>query len=250
MSVWAVSMMRDEADIAPFTVGQMVGQVDHVLVADNGSHDGTSEILRDLGCEVIDDPDPAYFQSRKMSALCRRAEENGATFVVCFDADEWWGSTGGGTIAAALRDLPLDVRIADAVVFDHPATDEFPSPWRRAEMLPLRKVAVRPQWVTVHQGNHGATYEDEAHPKTVTGLLEVHHFPQRTPRQFIRKARNGAEAYAATDLDESIGKHWRDWGRLTDEQLTEVFETYYYSADPEGDGLIYDPCGVDRPVEA
>lgn len=238
--IWAVSVMRDEADIAPFTVGNMVRQVDHVLVADNGSTDGTGDILRELGCEVIDDPDPAHFQGRKMSALCRRAEENGATFVVCFDADEWWGPTGSGTITDALRDLPSEARIADAIVFDHPATGEFPSPWRRAEMLPLRKVAVRPQWVTVDDGNHGATFEDEPHPMTVTGLLEVHHFPQRSPGQFIRKARNGAAALAATDLDESIGKHWRDWGRLTDEQLTEVFYTHYHSSDPKADGLV--PC--------
>jgi hypothetical protein len=76
----------------------------------------------------------------------------------------------------------------------------------------------------------------------VTGELEVRHYPYRSPEQMIRKARNGAAAYAATDLPETVGQHWRDYGRLTDEQIGEVFRRYFWSADPEADGLVHDPC--------
>lgn len=238
----AVSVVRDEADIIGLTVGNMVEQVDHVIVADNGSTDGTGDILRELGVEVVEDTDPAHYQSRKMSALARRAESRGATWVVPFDADEVWRPTVARTVGAALGELPLEARIADAVVYDHVAADVFPSPWRRAEMLPLRKVACRPQWVTIHDGNHGASYEDQSHPLTVTGLLEIHHFPYRSASQMIRKARNGSAALAATDLPEDVGKHWRDYGRLSDEQLTEVFFEHFHSVDPAADGLVYDPC--------
>jgi hypothetical protein len=59
----------------------------------------------------------------------------------------------------------------------------------------------------------------------------------------IRKARNGGRAYAATNLPEDHGQHWRDWNRLTDEQLGDVFRRYYWSADPEHDAnLIFDPA--------
>jgi hypothetical protein len=250
--VHAITRVKDELDILPFTLGQMLTQVDRVIVEDNGSTDGTRQYLASLSDDrlvVQDDPEVGYYQSAAMSRLAKQAEGLGATFVVPFDADEFWFAQ-EGTIRDALSDVSPEARIAEATVFDHPATDEFPSPWRRAEMLPLRKVACRPQWVTIWQGNHGASYEDERKPLTVTGLLEVRHFPYRSPEQMIRKARNGSAAYAATDLPEEVGAHWRGYGRLTDEQITEVFYEYFHSATPEEDGLIHDPCRARRPVEA
>ena len=35
--------------------------------------------------------------------------------------------------------------------------------------------------------------------------------------QFVKKCRNGAAAYAATDLDEGVGAHWRMYGSILDE---------------------------------
>lgn len=238
----AVSMVRDEADIVERTVGWMASQVDHVIVANNGSRDGTRGILSTLGVEVLDDPEVGYYQSEKMSHLAQIALEQGAEWVVPFDADEFW--VANGRIGDVLSGLPAEALVCEAAVLDHVANGSGPlSPWRRAEQLPLRKVAARARpGLQIHQGNHGATFPGVRYPLTVTGLLEVRHFPYRSPEQMIRKARNGAEAYAATDLPESVGKHWRDYGRLTDEQIAEVFFTYFHSADPESDGLVRDPC--------
>ena len=237
----AVSMVKDEADIVATTVGHMLGQVDHVIVADNGSTDGTREILEQLGAEVVDDPEPGYFQSRKMTDLACRTLAAGAEWVIPFDADEVWVTE--GRIAPLLEGLPPEAMIAEASVYDHVATGEAGlSPWRRTEVLPLRKVACRARpGLVIAQGNHGARYVDESPPLTVTGQLEIHHYPHRSPEQMIRKARNGAAAYAATDLPETTGAHWRQWGTLSDEQLREVFFEHYFSGDPEADGLVFDP---------
>lgn len=245
--VAAVCMVKDEADIVEVTVGHMTRQVDYVLVADNGSTDGTRDILEGLGVEVIDDPEPGYFQSRKMTALALQAAAAGAEWVVPFDADEFW-AVKEGRIADVLSELPPEAKVAEAGVLDHVATDgPGLSPWRRAEVLPLRKVACRPHPdLKIAQGNHHAIYRGDPHPLTVTGLLEIRHWPHRSPEQMIRKARNGAAAYAATNLNESYGAHWRQWGTLTDEQLREVFFEHYHSADPEADGLIYDPPWTPR----
>lgn len=233
-------MVKDEADIIEATVGHMLEQVDHVLIADNGSTDGTKEILLDLGAEVIDDPDPAYYQSRKVSALAERARQAGATWVAPFDADEVWLPR-TGTIRTTLESLPDEAHVAEAMVFDHVANGEPLSPWRRTEAVPLRKVAVRAiEGVVIHQGNHGATFPGVRTPLAVTGQLEVRHFAIRSAEQMIRKARNGAAAYAASDLPEDIGAHWRGWGRLSDDQLREVYATYY-SAESATD-VVYDPC--------
>jgi hypothetical protein len=242
MSVWAVSMVRDEADIVERTVEHMLTQVDHVLIADNGSTDGTRDILGGLPVIVRDDPETAYYQSRKMSALAREAMENGAEWIVPFDADEVWVAY-DGTVKDTLEALPDEAMICEAMVFDHVAVhDSLMSPWRRAEPLPLRKVAVRAhEGLVIHQGNHGVTFFGIEHPLRATGLA-VHHFPYRTPEQMIRKARNGKKAYDATDLPKDIGAHWRGYGALSDDQLRDVFETYFFTRDPEADGLIRDRC--------
>ena len=240
--VAAVSMVKDEADIVAVTVGHMARQVDLVIVADNGSTDETRQILDRLGVKVVIDPEPGYYQSRKMSALALAAAEQGADWVVPFDADEVWTAQ-GGHIATELEALPPEAMVAEADVFDHVATGgPGLSPWRRPEQLPLRKVACRPRpEMRIAQGNQGVSYPDDPHPLSVTGLLEVRHFPHRSPEQMIRKARNGAAAYAASDLSPKYGAHWRQWGELSDEQLREVFFEHYFSADPEADGLAYDP---------
>lgn len=246
--VIAISMVKDEADVIAETVTHMLGQVDGVIVADNGSTDGTREILEQLPVELIDDPDPAYYQSAKMSRLAAIAGERGARWVIPFDADEIWYSP-FGRIADALADRPET--IATATLYDHVATaaDEAGTPverigWRRRDPAPLPKVAVRPALpVEIHQGNHGASYSTTS----IDGLLVVRHFPYRSPEQFVTKARNGAAAYAATDLPTNQGAHWRQYGALLEahgpEVLHSVFRQWFWDADPEHNAdLIFDPA--------
>lgn len=250
MSVFAIAMVKDESDVIGSTVSRMRDQVDHVLIADNGSTDDTRKILEAHDVEVIDDPEVGYRQSEKMSALADQARRRGAEWVVPFDADEV--HTAPGHLGRRLQELAPEVLVSEATLIDHVATGSDdkrdPDPisrmgWRRQEAAPLRKVACRAvEGLVIHQGNHGANFPDVAFPTTVTNLVQVRHFPYRSAQQMIRKARNGARAYAATDLPEEVGAHWRGYGRLSDDQICEVFDEYFYSADPEADGLIYDPA--------
>lgn len=258
MTVAAVSMVKDEADIIAITVRHMLEQVDFVVVADNGSTDGSREALEDLHAEdliILEDPDPAYYQSRKMTQLAAYAgsDDNfwghGADWIVPFDADERWYSP-HGRIADVLSEC--DTATAPAALYDHVATGIDPDDdnpvarigWRRREPVPLPKVACRPRLpVTIEQGNHGAWY-----PFGETrDLLVVRHYPYRSAEQFVRKARNGAAAYKATDLPDHIGAHWRQYGAILDahgEQAVEdIFREWYWTADPTTDpSLIFDPC--------
>ena len=252
MTVVAISMVKDEADIVGTTVRHMCEQVDAVIVADNLSTDGTRDILDALPVTVVDDPEQGYYQSRKMTALAEMARvEFDATWVVPFDGDEWWYSP-HGRIADVLEQHSSHV--ATAALYDHVATGADPDVddvvkrvgWRRRTPAPLPKVAARcaPDLV-IAQGNHDAIYDTPT--DRIDGLLVVRHFPYRSPEQMARKARNGAEAYAATDLPEDAGAHWRAYHQLMvahgDEAIHDVFRMWFWTADPTADPtLIYDPA--------
>ena len=251
--VAAVGMVKDEADIIEPVVRHMVGQVDTVLVADNGSTDGTREILHGLPVPVtvVDDPEPGYYQSEKMTRLAALAAEQGAEWVVPFDADEWWYSP-FGRITDVLNGLD-EYHIVTAPLYDHVATGSDPGTgdpvtrmgWRRHDPAPLAKVACRAMSaVVIEQGNHGAHYPPA---RTVDGQLVVRHFPYRSVEQFVRKVRNGAAAYAATDLPDDRGAHWRQYGALLEAHgetaIGEVFRQWFWSPDPTSDPtLIFDPA--------
>src|SRR5881394_2910564 len=117
--VIAVAMVKDEADIIQATVCHMLTQVDQVIVADNMSTDGTRNILdsllvlNSLPVEVVDDNDPAYYQSSKMTHLARLAYLRGADWVVPFDADELW-TANGATVKETLERAECDYGLVTA----------------------------------------------------------------------------------------------------------------------------------------
>lgn len=275
MTTVAVCMARDEADVIGSTVAHMLAEVDAVIVADNLSTDGTRDLLEDLAraaghdrLRVVPDPEPAYRQSEKMTALALRARlEFGADWIVPFDADEVWYSP-FGKIRDVLADVAPQWLITPAPLFDHVATAEDDAleldpvrrlGFRRRDRNPLPKVAAR--WrddLVIEQGNHGANYSGRG--TVFDELLVVRHFPYRSIEQIVRKVRNGAAAYAAggTSIPEHFGAHWRQWGAILEQQgeeaIAELFRTWYWRDDPRGplitpDGerqpsLIFDPAPV------
>jgi len=256
MTVVAVGMCRNEVDIAEPILRHMATQVDHIIAADNLSSDGTRELLDHLATElpitVVDDPDPAYYQNRKMTFLAHLARtEYGADWVIPHDYDEWWYSP-FGTIAQVLEQAAGEFAMLTAALYDHVATSaDDPAEtdpilrigWRRRDSAPLHKVAVAAtDTLSIHMGNHSADYTRAFQPRILIGQLVIRHFPYRSAEQFIRKARSGAAALAATDLPESAGKHWRDLARLSDEQLHVVLGEWFHVDDPRAAAdLIYDP---------
>ena len=257
MTVFGITMVKNESDIIAASVLHMLNQVDEVLVLDNGSYDGTREILEELPVWVLDDPEPAYYQAIRITKLANIARERHADWVVPFDADEIWKTTRGGTIADVLADVPSHVGAVGATLFDHVVTNrdvaEERDPtkrirWRRRYPGELPKVACRTHpRLEIDQGNHRATVNGWWTPMDpLCGLLEVRHFSYRSARQFINKVRHGAAAYAATNLPEDVGAHWRQYGRILDTEgetgLRRIFEKHFSSVDPEADDLVEDPA--------
>lgn len=253
MATIAIAMVRDEADIIRPVVEHMLSQVDDVIVADNGSTDGTRDILEGLSVHVIDDPERAYYQSIKMTRLAHEAAALGADWVLPFDADEIWYSP-FGRIADVLADLAPQWLAAEATMYDHVPTGADPAEddpvrrirWRRKAAGALPKVACRSRSdLEIAQGNHSAIYNGGT--TSMPGQLVIRHFPYRSAEQFVRKARNGAEAYAAAvGLSADAGLHWRRYGDILrahgEEALADVFRQWVWVRFPELDeSLMLDP---------
>lgn len=254
--VVGITMVKDEIDIFPHTLENMLWQCDNVIVWDDNSTDGTTGYL--VGQELIhggklrlwakNGDKPGYYQSERMTKMARAAYAMGAEWVVPFDADEYWISACPDykSIKDVLQAHQHDYGIVRAQIFDHMATD-FNAElilerlmWYRVEPLAFPKVAARATVdVVIEQGNHWARHGVPANP-TPDHRLIVHHYPYRSPEQMIKKVRNGAAAYALTDLPETAGAHWRNWGLLTDEQITELFYKWYYRPNPRLKNYIID----------
>ena len=271
VQVWGVTMVRDEQDVIEQTLRHLHAEgLDGVVVLENRSADDTPAILARLKRElfapdgeaawlvVVEDPEPGYWQSAKMTAAARTAGGLGATWVIPFDADEIWYDPAGRRLAEAVPILGNEASIVTAELYDHRCTaldPEMPADvddpftrmgWRHTDPLPLPKVAVRVKGLhAIHPGNHGATYLGTETSPAASGL-HVRHFPYRSAEQFVRKARNGAEAYAATTLPRGTGQHWREYGETLAVHGPEALEQHYTHhftfAHPAEAGLIFDPA--------
>lgn len=268
--VAAVMLVKDEADIIESTVRHLLAEVDYVLVADNLSTDGTKEILDGIAAEddrlaVEVDDVVGYYQSAKTTALSRKIWEMGFEWVVPVDADEIWYSP-FGRVADVLEALPHGGVFASALIKNHITTNrdikQIPDPtvricWRIRDFGTLPKVACRTSAdLAIGMGNHDAVSTGRVDSTTggrIDEQLYIHHFPWRSEKQFVKKIRNGAVAYAmAPELNEShFGEHWRAFGMPTEpffeERCKNWFRQWGFRAKPEQDAsLIYEPAPVSR----
>lgn len=240
----AVTMVRDEADVLPWTLPHMAAQVDHVIVADNRSTDGcVARALLGMGAladrvTVVHDPEVGYYQDQKMTRLAHAAGDMGASWVVPFDADEAWYH-----VANLETWHDADVALARPNVFvPHDSDDDDdPNPisrmlWRTPHPEPHPKVAFRYHAdALVHMGNHGVSFGAGV-PTANWGPCGVRHYQFRSLRQLRRKITNGMEAYDAAPERSSSGSYWRDLAAMDrDGTLDAWWETYLNQP------LVHDP---------
>lgn len=257
MSVYGVSLVKDEADVIAQTVRHMATQVDHLLVADNMSTDGTRDILADLARElpltVIDDTETAHYQARKLTALALRAAATGAEWVAPFDADELMTSP-GGRLADVLAEQKRRIWVLSVALLEYrPTTSDHDDPdpyrrigWRQTQPNTLPKVVCRchPD-LLIGEGSHTAHYAGTV-PRSILGGVVTRHFPYRSATQFVSKMRNGSRGRNATDLSPEVGVHLREHGRILAEHGPDALERIYWEEhvirDPENHpAMIFDP---------
>lgn len=236
------SMFKNEADIARSNIENLLAQgVDHLIVADNLSTDGTTDILREYESQgvltYVLDEEVGYYQHTKMDRLVLQAGAMGATWILPFDADELMYAH-EGTIASALSTAVEDVQWVEGMYhIPHKDDPDDPDPVKRmvhrraGRDCPQSKVCFRyHRAARLHMGNHNVDYPGSStshdDPRRGRGLIAFREFQYRSYEHFVRKVRNGKKAYDASDLPLDCGIHWRQLGALSDEELAEEWNRY------------------------
>ncbi|HWA18241.1 MAG TPA: glycosyltransferase family 2 protein [Devosia sp.] len=245
MRIGMTLLVRDEADIVAATIEHALASgVDFIIATDNGSVDGTVEVLeayRDLGLlELWHEPSHTYEQGRWVTRMARHAAARGASWVINADADEFlWPADNGGRglkelLGAIDPGLGLLVLNPDHHWIDPNLTGKWPD---RAVLMETRpyygpdsphvwKVAHRADRnARVRQGNHSAD-GPLVGPMAHARPIRVMHFPDRGYTHYERKIRNGGSAYAANPrFGGAVGSHWRkDYELLLDGKLAAEYE--------------------------
>jgi hypothetical protein len=219
-------LVRDEADIVAANIRHHLALgVRHVIATDNGSADGTVEILEEFARSGVltlrHDTDDRFEQARLTTAMAHLARERfGAEWVLSNDADEFWV----GPLLPLLASTPANLIFCKRANRIAPADADWsfetarhlaikPDGAARAELLrPIPpKVLVRADHlIALTQGCHNAEMRDPC-PALARDLL-IRHFPVRGRAHFRRKAVAGGAAYARNaELDPRLGAHWRRW---------------------------------------
>ncbi|TFC76669.1 glycosyltransferase family 2 protein [Cryobacterium cheniae] len=225
-------MVRDEADvIGPMLSHHLDQGIDKIIVTDNGSIDGTLEILRGFSDRGLIDlrEDPVH-RKQQHSVVTTMARDAfllyEADWVLNADADEFWMPVDRAlTLRQALELHPKSLRS-----FVVPVVDMIGPPAASGSGLQrliyrdlrtndsLNKIGLHSHSTpdTVHigvpdieiaQGNHFVSLEGRG-VEPPNALIEVLHFPWRSWDQFERKVRSAGLGYESNpDLNPSPNHH-------------------------------------------
>jgi len=230
----AISNVKNEIDIVEAFVRHTAAFADHLLVLDNGSSDGTRDVLaalvgEGLALTVVDDPSPGAWQRERMTRLMRSAAtEMGADWVVPLDADEFLVAKHWPSLRRQLRGHRDPVLVPWRTYVPAPSDDpgEINPVLRiqhrlRLEGLESSKVMVPGHIAAVaslDQGSHDLTDAEPA-TRTVLNRVMLAHFPVRSVAQLARKVAVGKIQYLARGYQYDWGFHYdesfamlvRDW---------------------------------------
>ena len=243
-------LLRDNADVVEANLRYHLARgVDIVLATDNGSQDGTVEILecyRGHGVvEIWNEEAGVFDQSAWVTRMARcAATEHGADWVINNDADElWWPKE--GDLKDVLAEIPDEYgRLVTGRTNFVARPDDDRHPFERMTLREVRPDNVQGRLLpkTAHRGVPDIVVGHGAHNARAPGLvivpdrdpIHVFHYTQRSFAQFEQRTRNvaemiersaearrnttGAWKYAYQHLREGTLRELYDWGVVDDER--------------------------------
>jgi hypothetical protein len=90
----SISIVKNEADVIEAMVRHNLQYLDHMSIIDNGSVDGTLEILKELRDEglpvdIRQNPEPGHQQDRYINAFLQSEDCDRSAYIFALDADEF-----------------------------------------------------------------------------------------------------------------------------------------------------------------
>lgn len=276
MKLVSISWVRNEADIIEAFIRHNAPLVERMVVIDNGSTDGTIDILRSLARErfsldIRQDPVPCHAQAAALTNLMHElAKTARPDLILPLDADEFLATHGGRDIGNILSMLPQSrVTLLPWRTYAPLQSDD------QTEANPVRRIHHRrskeqPQYykVLIPHPFHDARYALTAGnhwiraasgtqpPHTASGDLFLAHFPVRSAPQILRKVTEGLQRLRANPKRQpNEGFHWEEMAErfrqsreISPCHLTELAISYgCMKKMPEDVAVIADPLSSPTP---
>ena len=246
-------LVRDEVETIRATLDyHQAAGVEHFIVTDNGSIDGTAEYLRSLEhrglITLIEEPEHTHSQGKWVTRMARRAASNfDVDWIIHCDADEYfWTDSGDLRDFFAAISPEVDVlRVHRVNMLKDPECNHGHYLLHNVicdvasgqKLGP--KVAHRPHKdASITEGNHHVAGLAGGVLQRPDGLI-VYHYPFRSYATYEQKIIKGAEALQRNaDLPEVIGAHWRNaYKRLETGDLRRDFERNMPTTSAKQEGL-------------
>lgn len=275
MRLGAVTMVRNESDIIEVSVRHNLRVLDHLLVIDHASDDGTPAIVAALAREglpvtLMSDTSVGFHQGLRSSEGARWLfRQQAMDWVFPLDADELLKVPSRAALESGLAqagELHVRVRLQTYVADDYRDHAPFlPARFRRRlaeETYTQMRIAVHSAFLAhpshvITNGNHLVVDtqrpgEIPNYPGINAGIVVVAHFPIRSARQVTNKTILGWLAHAATYPAGHGAYHWRQLyeeirggATLDDDRLPELAVNYGMPRDKwrrvEDVALVEDP---------
>lgn len=199
MRIVGVSRILDEADIVEAFIRHHASLLDLHILLDNGSSDGTVDILRALHAEGIElqvyqNASPVFSEALHNTGLYRLALQEGADWVPFLDADELLCIRGPQSLAETLDLAPPSIAClrVDAFRYRPGSAPEHPLDGlgRREPESHMSKIIARrldPARINIYAGNHGAFVDGVWDGGLSQDRLFLAHVQQRSPLQTARR---------------------------------------------------------------
>lgn len=236
-------LVRDEVDIIRDNIEfHLAHGVDFIIATDNGSLDGTREILKEYEDKgllfLIDELEHNYDQANWVNRMGRIAlDKYKADIIFHCDADEFWYPKSGNLKNEIFNNKEIDVLSVDVInvlLEDKQGQESFPKDTKWAVTKPIEtinyeedskldnfylfkyppKVIFKTKKILpeVVIGNHSLKEEFSYLKKEISKDINIFHFPLRNKNYFLKRVKSSGEALVNNKwLKKGESFHMKRW---------------------------------------